>query len=650
MDLNALLTAQSDAYGRIARSVTNLKKMGAENITLHAVETRLQLLDKTWAKVEAQHEAIRTLFKEEFDESEYNRTQFFDTIEITYVEERSALNEYLIKLQSANPSSAVPSKESSNVSSVSALPRLRVKSFSGAFEDWPTFRDSFMSIVGKNKSISNIEKYHHLRYSLEGAAEKLIRPLAVIGENYPRAWAMLKEHYENEKEVARANFAAFTAVPKMRSDTTEELDRVFNAVTSVVSGQEGIGRPIETHGFDLLNHLVTEMFDPKTRLEWASYTSESTDVPSHETLVKFITRRAFTLKVAKATTAKTSGDPPRSARSHHAKGSPTSSQCVLCKGKHNVMMCDEFKAKSATDRKTVAETHRLCFNCLGPHQIAKCQSAKTCTTCKARHHSMLHDAYATVRPAEASTLSAVRRDEDTKAILLATARVNLADRHGTPHTVRALIDQGSEVSLISESLVQRLRLPRSKSSVSIFGIGGTRTGSSRGKVSLSLSSTVNETKLTAVAFILPRLSLYQGAVVRDRAAWPHVEGLQLADPGFRANDPIELLLGAEVCSIILEEGLRKGGPQAPVAQRTSLGWILSGGCVDPPLLTSRTSLQCTAEHELTALVRRFWEQEQEASAPVAATPEEQLCEDIFTRSHTRTDTGRYMVRLPFASI
>ncbi|XP_011878479.1 PREDICTED: uncharacterized protein LOC105567860 [Vollenhovia emeryi] len=116
-----------------------------------------------------------------------------------------------------------------------------------------------------------------------------------------------------------------------------------------------------------------------------------------------------------------------------------------------------------------------------------------------------------------------------------------------------------------------------------------------------------------------------------------------------ANDPIELLLGAEVCSVILEEGLRKGGPQEPIAQRTLLGWILSGGCGDASSPTPRTSLQCTAERELISLVQRFWEQEQEASAPDALTPDEQRCEDIFARTHIRTETGRYMVKLPFTS-
>jgi len=313
-----------------------------------------------------------------------------------------------------------------------------------------------------------------------------------------------------------------------------------------------------------------------------------------------------------------------------------------------VMTCESFKSKSAAERKTVAETHRLCFNCLGSHPIAKCQSIKTCSTCKSRHHSLLHDAYVPSKSSEVSALSATRSDDDRQAILLATARVSIADRHGHQHATRVLIDQGSEVSLISEALVQRLRLPRSRSSITISGIGGARTGPGRGKVTLNLTSQANGAKFTAVAFILPRLSLYQGTKARDIAAWPHVEGLQLADPRFMDADPIELLLGAEVCSLILQEGLRKGDPLAPVAQRTILGWILSGGCSGAST-TTRSSFQCTADQDLATLVLRFWEQEKEAATPAALKPDDQLCEDIFVRTHKRTAEGRYMVRLPFTS-
>lgn len=80
----------------------------------------------------------------------------------------------------------------------------------------------------------------------------------------------------------------------MKSDTAEELNRIYHAVTSVVNDQENIDRPISSHGFDLLNHLVIELFDLKTRLEWESLSSASNNVLTYEALVDFITKRAYT--------------------------------------------------------------------------------------------------------------------------------------------------------------------------------------------------------------------------------------------------------------------------------------------------------------------------------------------------------------------
>ncbi|XP_012521983.1 uncharacterized protein LOC105828279 [Monomorium pharaonis] len=197
-------------------------------------------------------------------------------------------------------------------------------------------------------------------------------------------------------------------------------------------------------------------------------------------------------------------------------------------------------------------------------------------------------------------MSAMRGDDDRKAVLLTTARVDVINHHGNPHTVRALIDQRSEVSLISESLVQRLHLPRSRLSMCIFGIGGSRSGVCRGRVSLTLTSKVNDAKITAVAFIVPRLSL---SGHNDGTQWPHLRRLQLADPDFLANDATELLLGAE----------------------------------------------CTVDRNLFELVQRFWAREKESAPCVLLTLDEQLCESMFVRSHRRTSLSRYMVQLPFAS-
>ncbi|XP_011858304.1 PREDICTED: uncharacterized protein LOC105555872 [Vollenhovia emeryi] len=85
----------------------------------------------------------------------------------------------------------------------------------------------------------------------------------------------------------------------MKADTADELSRIHQAVVTIVNSQESIGRPIKSNGMDLLNHLIVELFDPQTRLEWESSTSDSVDPPAHETLTHFITRRILTLNAVK---------------------------------------------------------------------------------------------------------------------------------------------------------------------------------------------------------------------------------------------------------------------------------------------------------------------------------------------------------------
>ncbi|XP_077270949.1 uncharacterized protein LOC143902120 [Temnothorax americanus] len=569
---------------------------------------------------------------------------------MAYVQQRSVLSGEADRRKPAQAST--PVEHGNDRALKTSLPRIQLPQFSGEYEKWPSFRDVFRSVIGDQSSISAVERLHYLRSCLKGPAENLIQSLTITSENYDRAWAILSKHYENKRKLIRSNFATFTAVAKMKGETADRLSRVHNAVTAAVNAQESIGRHIESHGMDLFNHLVVELFDPRTRLEWESSTRDSVDPPDHEELKDFISKRILTLNAARPKPAAKAPNSTRSAKTHVAKQGSKNSfdpQCALCKGKHSLMTCSDFKSKSAADRKTVVETSRLCYNCLGNHTVAKCQSTKNCFTCKARHHTMLHEAYV---PALASTevcaLSAVRSADDRKAILLATARVTVADRYGNPHPARVLIDQGSEVSIIAESLVQQLHLQRSRSDVSIFGIGGSKSGSTRGKVTVNLTSVTTGATISAVAFVLPRLSLYQGSTTKKSpATWPHLKGLPLADAQFSAGDLVELFLGAEVCSTIFEEGLRKGGPHAPIAQKTAFGWILSGGC-GASALHARGSFQATADNELADLVRRFWEQEAEPSTPAALTPDEQRCKDFYVQTHSRTETGRYVVRLPFS--
>ncbi|XP_029177617.1 uncharacterized protein LOC114945524 [Nylanderia fulva] len=568
MDVSTLVDCQREIQIRISRSVEYLKKLGSANITTSAIATRTRILDQLWTKFETQHDLIRAALKDKFSESEYFKSDFHADTENLYVSQRSILDGYAEHFRAPNVA------PSADVTPRSSLPRIKVPPFSGAYADWPSFRDLFLSV--------------------------------------------------------------------MKGDTAEELRRIHNAVTATVNGQESIGRPINSHGMDLFNFLVTELFDARTRLEWESSISDSSEPAQNEALVDFISRRILTLNAARPKgVSKPSGDAPRIAKAHvtkHQGSEPP--HCALCRENHTLMACRDFKAKTVNERKAFIETSKRCYNCLGNHFLSRCQSKKNCLTCDARHHTMLHGAPTSSLSAEATTrattLTTTLQHQDHKAVLLATARVNIADRYGSPHAVRALIDQCSEVSIISETLAQRLRLPRVSTDLSIFGIGGTRSGSARGKVTLHVTSDVTNAELSVVAFVLPRISLQQGSVSRGERSWPHLKGLQLADPRFLDDDPAELLLGAEVYSLILEEGLRKGDSRMPIAQQTSLGWILSGGYDAASVNGHRRTFRCTADHDLADLVRRFWEQESEPISQAPLTPDETKCEELYTLAALRS--------------
>ncbi|XP_026829830.1 uncharacterized protein LOC113563037 [Ooceraea biroi] len=477
-------------------------------------------------------------------------------------------------------------------------------------------------------------------------------------ENYDRVWKALSDYYENKRLLIRSYFSNFTTFQKLKNESVIELRKLLHCLKSTTSSLESIGRAL-TNSENLFVFLAAQL--------------ESIDPPTYQELEKFLDRRLHTLKSllpVKTEDSSSGSGSSKSTRSLHARKQDNKfeskrGRCALCYKDHFVMLCDDYKGKSAQDQKRLVETSGLCFNCLSRHKLSECASKKVCTVCGDRHHSSLHDAYlkaeadktSLVVSEEVGKTALVAREEPVKpiAVLLATARIRVADRSGNWHQARALVDPGSETSLISEDLAQRLKLSRSASSVAIFGVGGSKAAVARGRIDLSISPRFPGPVVTISALILPRLTIYAGGSKVDVRDGTHLSGLELADPEFRQSDPIDVLLGADVYADILVDGLRRGDVQQPVAQNTSLGWLLSGAfrpsssahCSSFSSLSC--SLQCSAEEELSGIVRRFWEQEEVPSVVTSLSKEELECEEYFVRTHSRQPDGRYVVRLPISS-
>ncbi|KAH9638575.1 hypothetical protein HF086_000976 [Spodoptera exigua] len=176
---------------------------------------------------------------------------------------------------------------------------------------------------------------------------------------------------------------------------------------------------------------------------------------------------------------------------------------------------------------------------------------------------------------------------DDEELLLTTLSINVRCSDGTYITLRALLDQGSQISLISENAVQRLGLQRRRYNASVSGIGS---------------------------------------------------GASQTDPEYNVSKPIDLLLDVSIYSQIIMDGLIKGPSQAPIAQQTALGWILSGNV---------RTFNCHIVTNNISDLSKYWEIEDvEPSSSSSLTSEEQYCEEFYQQTTRRLDTGRYEVGIP----
>lgn len=107
---------------------------------------------------------------------------------------------------------------------------------------------------------------------------------------------------------------------------------------------------------------------------------------------------------------------------------------------------------------------------------------------------------------------------------------------------------------------------------------------------------------------------------------------------------IDLVLGSDIFSEIIMEGVRIGEEGVPIAQQTHFGWILSGKVDQTQSTIEINSFHTTSEIE--SLMEEFLAIESVDNVN-PMTAEEQWCEEFYHKTHRRNEEGRFIVRLPF---
>ncbi|XP_036346960.1 uncharacterized protein LOC118756296, partial [Rhagoletis pomonella] len=402
---------------------------------------------------------------------------------------------------------------------------------------------------------------------------------------------------------------------------------------------------------------------------------------------------------------------PAKIQSYHSQ-EQLSFKCKLCNNSHTLKFCSEFKKLNVQERTRFVEQNGYCTNCLAyNHILNDCSSAFRCFHCKKNHHTMLHPTSTTksipktpsrnnnfkppknqppqgskssknatsllltqssepsssksrhpifditednTLPEESPTSLADKTSNiqanfstNNETTLLPTAQVHI-EHLGEFYTLRALIDQGSQKTFISEKIQNRLKLPTNRENFSITGMGGKIVENATRVCHITLVAKRNNIRINTKAIILHKLTSFLPTFQMKKPDLSELRDLDLADPYFFKPSQIDLVIGSDLIPEILLPGVKHKILGSLLAQNTIFGWYLSGPLKITEFSTFHTYVMEDTSENLNSQLKRFWELEEvsETHPPSAA---DEFCEKLYQDTTYRQSDGRYVVRLPFKS-
>lgn len=216
--------------------------------------------------------------------------------------------------------------------------------------------------------------------------------------------------------------------------------------------------------------------------------------------------------------------------------------------------------------------------------------------------------------------------------------------------IRALCDTGSQINLISSEIIDTFKIPTKPCRIQVIGINGTYGEPYRQKVKVGLMSRNCDDIIANIEFIVAE-NWKMGPLPSHHISHHMVPTRQLrrmADPQFHTPNMVHMLLGAGALVGILQDSVVKNSGGFAI-QDSTLGWLIYGGSLKQNEEATSALVEADADiRNLIKIVERFWQLDDLPVQKVRSREQEE-CERFFMSTHSRTDTGRYVVKMPICS-
>lgn len=252
--------------------------------------------------------------------------------------------------------------------------RTELLKFDGEYLSWKRWWKRFSTVMAENPHLSENAQEGHLVSSMgTDESRELAQKIFDQAPSHAKAIQTLREHYENAKVLHlhhHRTFYIFDQVENERRSLQEFVDRGVTAEKAFAECQ------VLTGSQHMTMHSLQRL-SPALLILWKKHTQDSKVTPPFSELIEFMNKQikalgADEIDSGPPTITPRSGDStqrqtPYASRTKkgftvmqgHSEDSPRNT-CPLCNDNHPLWTCEQYLAKSTSERHNILQDLRLC--------------------------------------------------------------------------------------------------------------------------------------------------------------------------------------------------------------------------------------------------------------------------------------------------